>query len=1088
MKTYLALISTALFAALSVAPAVEELHKYPEFFRNSQIKISNSYTPFGNRAAFTRYGDDGSACIVDANGVLTWIDNQGTVRQLEGSELAAPMFVTNTECLVWNNRFVDYDVYPNRPKAEIKYFRSTTGSTAVTSQLVATEGIEVSDTSPVTTTTGSLNFVTFDRKDNGVEYTAPNVRLIPQIDACVMRMYRMTYTGAVQLISAVPFQIKGELDYNTGTVSGPVQNTISFGSDGSLLVRVGEVFNTNTFSFEENYYWFDSAGGRVLLTLPSNGVDPIYFLPVASSINRCIFTSNTRIVYELGENDFGFVLQEQRRSPSTGALITSATKEITGVIGSTIESTSYTKTGINRYFYCVDPTDSTILRTYRLVDSGVDAAFTRTHQLPFAVGSATVVSTVNPNDGSALLYGEDGFSNLWLHSGITGIAGAPGINVSELPNSGQATPHFVTDEQSVIWENARAPIGDDGKIPPAVVTHYARDKGTNALTPTDVPVIGTVVLNPIPYTPSFPYWTLTVLEKFAADTAYARAYYLDTIYIADRDGDGILDIYETNTGVKISDTDTGTDPRNDDTDSDGLDDYEELFIYNTDPNNPDSDGDGIDDNDEVRTYLTKPTLIDTDVDGVSDYDEIFILHTDPNIKSFGETPDPTDNVDFSSTSVSGNYEGLVYDPSSGFSFKQTLALSSKGSFTSNLKGLLSDSSYRGQFDSTGLYTGSVTAQGVTSVQMVVAPDSFGRYVISGSYETVSGGTLYFELRRSQYSRTNRYTGPTKLTFDASLFQDASGPQGSLVGTGTISSSGQVSFTLYAPDGVSQTFSGPILEGDTIALFSKSKRGNKSVVMGSLRIVDVYGVSDFDGFVRFFGARSSSNTLFPTGYDQNRQLLGAYYYPPARGTMPLSVFLPTSNNAVFRWIDGSFAGVTKVGTWATNARVLVPKTQFDSSKIAFNSSSGLLSATYTRTDSNLNLFNSVSKGHAVVQQKNATVNGYYVGAGSAGFFDVSANTSGLQPEITVISPKSKTVPAAGGSYSVVVTAVGAWAVEVPTTATWVSVATTSQAGAGLLTGTGNGTVIIKVEPNPIYRKEEIVIKIAGISHTITRDFR
>ncbi|MEI6176359.1 MAG: hypothetical protein WCS43_05665 [Verrucomicrobiota bacterium] len=1087
MKTYLALISTALFAALSVAPAVEALHKYPAFLRKSEIKISNSYTPFGNRMAFSRYGDDGSSCIVDPNGVLTWIDSQGTVRQLEGTELATPMFVTNTECLVWNNRFVDYDIYPNRPKAEIKYFRSTTGSTTVTSQLVPTEGVEVSDTSPVTTTTDSLNFVTFERKDNGVEGVTS---LTIQRDTCVMRIYRMTYSGAVQLISSLSFLIRGEFGYSTATVAGPVQDAVSFGSDGSILVHVGEVYDITYFDFVDKYYWFDSSGRWISLTLPTYS-DPLLMTIVPARINRCIFTSNTRLVYEMGTNDLGIKLQEQRRSPTTGALIQSSVQPVTGVgaTETTVESSSYTKAGNKRYFYTVDPAIPTVLRTYRLVDTGVDASFTRTHQLPFSVGSATVVATVNPVDGSALLYGEDGLLNLWLHSGTDLlVADAPGSNVSTILNSEQGTPLYVTDEQAVIWENARAPIGDDGKIPPAVITHNSRDTGTNVLTPTNVPVIGASVLNPIPYTPSFPYWNLTVLEKFAADTAYARVYYLDTVFIADRDGDGLIDTSETGTGVYVSPTDTGTDPRNADTDNDGLDDYEELYLYGTDPNNSDSDGDGIFDSEEVLTYSTDPTLADTDLDGINDFDEIFLLHTDPNVKSFGETPDPTDNVDFTSTSVSGNYEGLVYDPASGFTFKQTLSLTSKGSFTGSLKGLLSDSSLRGQFDSTGLYTGPVTAQGVTSVQMVVAPDSIGRYIISGSYQTTSGGTLYFELRRPQYSKSNRYTGPAKVTLQAGLYKDAFGPQGNAVGTGTISTSGQVSLTFYLPDGGTQSFSGPILDGDTVALFSKRTSGNKPVIVGSLKFEDISGVSDFDGYVRLFGGSSSSSAMFPTGYDQKRELLGAYYYPPARGTMPLNQFLPTSNNSVFKWINGNFAGVNKVGTWSTNASVLIPKTQFDSGALSFNAATGLMSVSYTRTDTDLDLLKATSKGHVVVQQKTATVNGYYVSARSAGLFEVLPNSGGLPPETTAISPKTKTMPLAGGIYSVTVTTVGAWAVVVPTTATWVSVATNSQTGIGVLTGTGNGTVTITVQPGVAVMRNVAEIKIAGINHTLTRDFR
>lgn len=1104
MKTYLALISAAVLAALSVVSAVEPLHKYPEFLRNAEIKIPNDYTPFGNRMQYNRFGDDGSSCVLDSSGVLTWIDSQGTVRVLPDTLLAVPLFVTNTECLVWNNSLVDYDGYPNRPKAEIKFFRANVGSSTVTSTAVNTEGVEVAPTAPITTATGSLNFVTLTRKDNGNEVGAGST-LRNIYDSCDIRVYRMTYDGSVQLLKALPLYIKGGKDYNVDTTSGPGHAVLGYGSDGSMLLRVNEVQLTDEFAIPlgqayDQFYWINSSGKHELInrvypdTTPDAEtltVEPIF------SIDRCLFISSTRLVYENPEVVLAPVpLQNQfselNRGVSSGNLTSTTPKLLkqldgTPIAGNSMDAPSYTKVGFNRYFYTVDLTNANLVRTYQLATAGVYNN-PLNHTLSDSVSTATVIGGINPNDGSALLYAEDSQQVAWLHAGINGAPNGPGVNVSELPDSSQGAPIFVTNEQVVVWNNAKAPVGDDGKIPPVVLRHYSRDLDTGVLTPTDMPVQGTTVLNSSPYTPSFPYWLVTTAEKTKPDTAFTRTYRLDTVFISDRDGDGLLDIYETNTGVYVSPTDTGSDPRSPDSDDDGLSDYDEVYVYVTDPNNADSDGDGVGDSDEVDTYLTDPTQVDTDLDGISDYDEIFVLHTDPTMKSFGETPDPTDNVDFASTSVNGDYEGLVYDPVSGFSFKQTLRLSSTGAFTGNLKGLLSDSSYRGQFLDTGLYVGPVTAQGVTSVQMVVAPNSSGNYIVSGSYQTVSGGTAYFELKRSLYSKTNRYTGPSKVTFEAMLALAASGPQGSAVGTGTISTSGLVSFSLYMPDGGKQSFSGPILEGETIALFSKGARGNKPVLLGSLKIMDMPGESDFNGSVRLFGGNSSSNSMFPTGYDQDRQLLGAYYYPPAKGTMPLNSFLPTSNNIVFRWLSGNFAGVTKVGTWATNASVQVPKTQFDSAKVSFKASTGLMSISYTRTDANLELFKSNSTGHAVVQQKSGTVNGYYVSARSAGSFGVTANSGNLQPEIASISPKSKTMAAAGGSYAVTVTAVGAWRVELPSTVNWVSVTTTSQTGAGVFTGSGNGTVIVTVRASSSMTRDEVELKIAGIGHTITREFR
>jgi len=59
----------------------------------------------------------------------------------------------------------------------------------------------------------------------------------------------------------------------------------------------------------------------------------------------------------------------------------------------------------------------------------------------------------------------------------------------------------------------------------------------------------------------------------------------------DEDDDGVLDVYETHTGIFFSLTNTGTDPLDPDSDDDGLLDGAEL-AFGTNPNDPDHDDDG----------------------------------------------------------------------------------------------------------------------------------------------------------------------------------------------------------------------------------------------------------------------------------------------------------------------------------------------------------------------------------------------------------------------------------------------------------------------------------------------------------------
>jgi hypothetical protein len=94
---------------------------------------------------------------------------------------------------------------------------------------------------------------------------------------------------------------------------------------------------------------------------------------------------------------------------------------------------------------------------------------------------------------------------------------------------------------------------------------------------------------------------------------------LSTMRLKDTDSDGVADLFETATGVYISDYDTGTDPYEPDTDNDTLSDGIELTL-GTDPNNPDTDFDGMPDAWENANGLdptddTGPHGADGDLDG-----------------------------------------------------------------------------------------------------------------------------------------------------------------------------------------------------------------------------------------------------------------------------------------------------------------------------------------------------------------------------------------------------------------------------------------------------------------------------------------
>src|SRR5215207_4119266 len=102
-----------------------------------------------------------------------------------------------------------------------------------------------------------------------------------------------------------------------------------------------------------------------------------------------------------------------------------------------------------------------------------------------------------------------------------------------------------------------------------------------------------------------------VSEPVVADTAVATEF--------DLDADNYPDALEVESGL---------DPRNPDTDGDGVADGDEGNLYGTNPLVWDTDGDGLADGEELFASRTDPLGWDTDEDGVSDGEEI-AAGTDP---------------------------------------------------------------------------------------------------------------------------------------------------------------------------------------------------------------------------------------------------------------------------------------------------------------------------------------------------------------------------------------------------------------------------------------------------------------------------
>lgn len=196
---------------------------------------------------------------------------------------------------------------------------------------------------------------------------------------------------------------------------------------------------------------------------------------------------------------------------------------------------------------------------------------------------------------------------------------------------------------------------------------------------------------------------------------------------SDTDGDGIPDPIEIVLGSDINNVDTDsdglddyyevfvllTDPTVVDTDENGISDYDEDFDNDglsngeeyrlgTDPEMRDTDKDKLSDGDEVNIYFTDPLMFDTDSDGISDGDEI-ALKTNPvevteNTKySFTKTFTPADfgyeddefipDVEFTSDAkgimtfkMEYRYSDLTFNPITPGYLANSMNFSTEGEF------------------------------------------------------------------------------------------------------------------------------------------------------------------------------------------------------------------------------------------------------------------------------------------------------------------------------------------------------------------------------------------------------------------------
>ena len=543
---------------------------------SQQLEIDESFAPFGHRPERDKVGDDGSAAIIDSNGVLIWTNSAGEALTVPGATFAKTLYVTNTECVVYNSRFKVYNTQDEVAEVVI-HRRDSVGAKYISKTTVNVPGTLL-DAPGITPTTYGFTVISGQRSDDGAESTQVPVQVTiggsPPVtdksdgapvkvdvwDILTLRLNQITWDGEVRPLEGVNFSIpkNGTANFTNGQI-------LSYGPDGSLLVAMSTAAtdydkwddsDPGEFASELTTFWVSAIPGRESISaIPDTVVNAAYVDNTRAIVERFTFT--------------GLDLVDIRKSPNSSIIenddqALNADERLWAISQDTAKIS-----GIDPLVYTLDDTTAATptLRAYRCGDTL--AQFGTDVVLPNKV-LLSDSAVVNPRDGSLLVKaGNSGL--LWIPATTTGF-GTPVL----IPNTQQAKPLFVSKDQAIAWINGEA-LPLNGALPPVELKHYQLLGGAiSTSTPLTPPIEGNYVMLPHPLTPDpdLEGWFIRTFEKNSPTTTLLRNYKLNLATKADIDVDGVSDVDELAGTFGAQ-----TDPFDPDTDDDGLSDGRELLPF-----------------------------------------------------------------------------------------------------------------------------------------------------------------------------------------------------------------------------------------------------------------------------------------------------------------------------------------------------------------------------------------------------------------------------------------------------------------------------------------------------------------------------
>jgi hypothetical protein len=318
-----------------------------------------------------------------------------------------------------------------------------------------------------------------------------------------------------------------------------------------------------------------------------------------------------------------------------------------------------------------------------------------------------------------------------------------------------------------------------------------------------------------------------------------------------------------------------------------------------------------------------------------------------------------------------NLTGQILHGSSGFF---SLTLTERGTYTASLLQDGRKLAATGTLDLTGRATNVITRAGTNSLTVVWALALDGSERIEG---TVSAGAWTSELLgdRAVYNAAHPCPQAGKYTFAIlSAADPAAAPAGHSYGSLTIDANGVVKLTGFLSDKGKAKQTVPISKNGHWPLYIPVLKGS---LLSWITFTN-QATDDFNGLLNWHRLANPAAAYYKNGWNEQMQMLGARYTPPAAGTK----ILPLTEGQI-RFAGGNLAHAYTNG-FALSSANKISNQGPDKLTLTLATASGLLKGTFTPT----NAVKPIAFAGALLQ-KGTNGFGYFLGPSQSGSVELEA---------------------------------------------------------------------------------------------------